>query len=137
MKDWEKEYAERQALDLARERAAIECIHSFARENADALVLLWSRGDNDGGGILDMLATGAGILRRSGIRHPQAKTKAVIPAGLRTQVFERDAYRCKHCGTHKDLRADHIHPESKGGPATLDNLQTLCAPCNSKKGVRI
>ncbi len=45
-------------------------------------------------------------------------------------------YRCVSCGGFKDLTCDHIHPESKGGPTTLDNLQTMCRPCNSKKGVR-
>jgi hypothetical protein len=67
-------------------------------------------------------------------QNPYRKKK--IGNGLRTAVFERDAYRCRACGTHRDLRADHIVPESKGGPTTLDNLQTLCAPCNSRKGTK-
>lgn len=63
-------------------------------------------------------------------------TKRVIPQNLRWSVFERDQFRCVTCGTHLQLRCDHIIPESKGGPLTLDNLQTLCAPCNSRKGNR-
>lgn len=63
------------------------------------------------------------------------RAKAVIGQALRTQVFERDAYRCRHCGGFKDLTADHVEPESKGGQTTLANLQTLCRSCNSKKGV--
>jgi hypothetical protein len=63
--------------------------------------------------------------------------KVVIPQWLRTEVFERDGYACKHCGVRKHLRADHILPESKGGPTTLDNLQTLCRSCNSRKGGRV
>ena len=62
--------------------------------------------------------------------------KAVIPQRLRTQVFERDRYRCLRCGTHLKLRADHVVPESLGGEATLENLQTLCHPCNSWKGTK-
>ena len=62
--------------------------------------------------------------------------KAVITQTLRTQVFERDEYRCKGCGTHKNLAADHIHPESKGGETLFDNLQTLCQSCNSSKGTK-
>lgn len=69
-------------------------------------------------------------------RPKPAYKKRAIPKTIRTQVFERDAYRCKHCGSHKDLRADHIIPESKGGPTTVDNLQTLCVRCNSRKGTR-
>lgn len=67
---------------------------------------------------------------------PAPRTKAVIPNALRKAVFERDGYRCKHCNSHIDLCADHIHPESKGGETVLENLQTLCRSCNSKKGVR-
>lgn len=63
-------------------------------------------------------------------------TKAVIGQALRTQVFERDEYRCRHCDTHLDLTADHVIPESAGGPTTLANLRTLCRSCNSKKGTR-
>ena len=62
--------------------------------------------------------------------------KVVIGAALRTAVFERDEYRCKRCSTHLNLTADHIVPESQGGPTTLDNLQTLCRSCNSSKGAR-
>lgn len=71
--------------------------------------------------------------------NPQTKfiKKRTISAKLRKQVFERDAYRCKHCGSHKDLCADHIFPEVLGGEATLENLQTLCRPCNSRKGATV
>lgn len=40
------------------------------------------------------------------------------------------------CGARKNLSVDHVHPESKGGKATLDNCQTLCKSCNSRKGAR-
>ncbi|WP_316886341.1 HNH endonuclease [Ralstonia thomasii] len=64
------------------------------------------------------------------------RKKAVIPQSLRQQVFERDAYRCLCCGSHLDLRADHVVPESEGGAASLENLQTLCLSCNSRKGTK-
>lgn len=62
--------------------------------------------------------------------------KAKIRATLRWEVFKRDGFRCLHCGTQDKLTADHIVAESKGGPTTLENLQTLCAPCNSRKGTK-
>ena len=66
----------------------------------------------------------------------RAKRKDVITQSLRTQVFERDEYRCINCGSHKRLCADHVHPESKGGATILENLQTLCQSCNSAKGTK-
>lgn len=71
--------------------------------------------------------------------HPRPEPvyeKRPIPAGLRRKVFERDGYRCVTCGDWHDLSCDHIIPESKGGPATFENLQTLCRSCNSSKGAR-
>lgn len=63
--------------------------------------------------------------------------KARIGRAMSRAVMERDAYRCVACGTHLNLTCDHIIPESKGGPTTLDNLQTMCQPCNSRKGSRL
>lgn len=32
---------------------------------------------------------------------------------------------------------DHIYPKSKGGPNSLENLQTMCSVCNSRKADKI
>lgn len=48
----------------------------------------------------------------------------------------------EECGEWKNLckdglvmmTKDHIIPRSKGGPTNLENLQTMCAICNGKKG---
>ena len=72
-------------------------------------------------------------------RTPKAYEKKRIPRELRLAVFTRDAYTCQQCqlqGTTENLRADHIIPERDGGPATMENLQTLCVSCNSAKGAR-
>jgi hypothetical protein len=61
------------------------------------------------------------------------KPKVTISDSLRWEVFERDNFTCKHCGSRRYLSVDHIFPESKGGKATLDNFQTLCRSCNSRK----
>lgn len=60
--------------------------------------------------------------------------KAIIPPDIRWEVWERDNFTCRHCGVRRHLSVDHIIAESKGGPMTLDNLQTLCRSCNSRKG---
>ena len=56
---------------------------------------------------------------------------------LKLQVKERDGYRCVCCGTtsKRSLQVDHIHPAYLGGGNVLDNLQTLCRTCNSRKGI--
>ena len=63
-------------------------------------------------------------------------SKQPIPEALRWEVFQRDNFTCKHCGARDHLRADHVIPERKCGPTTLENLQTLCRRCNSRKGDR-
>ncbi len=56
---------------------------------------------------------------------------------IRQIVFERDLYRCVSCATHLQLSVDHIIPESLGGSSDIDNLQTLCLPCNLNKGQKL
>jgi hypothetical protein len=60
-----------------------------------------------------------------------------IPDSLRMAVYDRDGWACLHCGTTESLSLDHIHPHSLGGEDTFENLQTLCRPCNSRKGARV
>jgi len=66
---------------------------------------------------------------------PESK-RTNIPTSLRWKVWERDNFTCKHCGSRRNLSIDHIIPESKDGLTILENLQTLCRSCNSKKGAR-
>lgn len=76
----------------------------------------------------------------SGAEQRQSKLQSIkktIPEALRWAVFERDGFACKHCGSRIRLTADHIYPESKGGAATFENLQTLCRSCNSIKRDRV
>ena len=53
---------------------------------------------------------------------------------LAPTVFERDGYRCRHCGSAKELQVDHIIPLAYGGTNESTNLQTLCKTCNNAKG---
>lgn len=61
------------------------------------------------------------------------KNHPKIPPAMRKQVYERDHYTCRKCGTGDDLTCDHIIPISKGGKTVLRNLQTLCGECNRRK----
>ena len=58
-----------------------------------------------------------------------------ISPPVRRHVYDRDGRRCRHCSTQERLSIDHVVPWSKGGSDAIDNLQTLCMPCNRRKGV--
>lgn len=63
--------------------------------------------------------------------------RRAIPDAVRFQVYERDRWLCIQCGSPETLSLDHIFPWSKGGSDEPDNLQTMCLPCNLRKGARI
>jgi 5-methylcytosine-specific restriction endonuclease McrA len=67
-------------------------------------------------------------------KNRQNYQKEKIPTDFRWAIFERDNFTCRHCGSRRNLSVDHIIPESKGGELTMENCQTLCKKCNSKKG---
>lgn len=60
--------------------------------------------------------------------------RAISDFQLRIMIFGRDGNKCKRCGCQDNLTIDHILPVASGGDESLNNLQTLCKSCNSKKG---
>lgn len=68
---------------------------------------------------------------------PAKRYRAKISLAVRLAVHERDGWACLHCGTSDDLTLDHVVPWSADGPDDESNLQTLCRPCNSRKGARV
>lgn len=55
---------------------------------------------------------------------------------LRFAVLQRDAFRCRYCGTtaaESELHVDHVVPRALGGTDEPDNLVTSCHSCNSGK----
>jgi len=60
--------------------------------------------------------------------------RRIIPRETRKAIYERDGHKCVECGTGENLTLDHIRPKSKGGTDDEDNLQTMCQPCNCRKG---
>ncbi|EXA64332.1 HNH endonuclease [Acinetobacter baumannii] len=68
--------------------------------------------------------------------NPNRYKKKKIGQGTRMKVYERDGFKCVTCGTQQNLTLDHIKPEILGGESTIENLQTMCKACNSRKGAR-
>jgi len=59
-----------------------------------------------------------------------------VPTSLRYQILKASGRRCALCGataSEERLDVDHIDPRSRGGPTVPENLQVLCAKCNSAK----
>lgn len=56
---------------------------------------------------------------------------------VRLAVYERDGWHCVNCGSRDDLTLDHILPWILGGSDQPGNLQTMCRPCNCRKGARV
>ena len=71
------------------------------------------------------------------IEVPVGNPRRAVSANLRAQVYARDGLRCVVCGSTDRLTIDHIVPVSKGGTNDIDNLQSMCQPCNSSKGARM
>lgn len=65
------------------------------------------------------------------------RSRRHIPDAIRFAVYARDGWRCLHCGSGERLTLDHIYPYSLGGSDAIENLQTLCRPCNSRKGAKV
>lgn len=53
----------------------------------------------------------------------------------RKNILRRDAHRCQYCGRSDiPLTIDHVHPLSRGGEDTWENLVCACVRCNNRKG---
>jgi len=53
----------------------------------------------------------------------------------RRGVLRRDAFHCAYCGGHA-ATIDHVHPRSRGGADSWENLVACCQRCNNVKGDR-
>jgi len=126
--------------DIAYEALVTNSINNMIDDYAEEIAYCWRFGDGCGGSLIEKIVSRVNAQGYSiKLSQPSTQTplKQKISGSLAKKVFERDVYRCKCCETHLDLTVDHIHPESKGGDLSMDNLQTLCRSCNSKKGVAV
>jgi len=75
--------------------------------------------------------------------YPKAsRGRTPIPADVKREVLERDAFKCKRCGvswSDAPLEIDHIIPVASGAENVNDikNLQALCRTCNRMKSASL
>lgn len=78
------------------------------------------------------------LWKRQLVIYKEQNTQGAIPQHVKAAVFQRDSGKCVQCGYDGPyIEYDHIHPRSKGGQNTVDNVQLLCRMCNLKKGNRV
>jgi len=63
-------------------------------------------------------------------KRPRIREELQEYRDLRTQVLQRDSWRCQNCGSFNNLQVHHISPRSCLGDDTETNLITLCAKCH-------
>lgn len=135
--NWRFTVNEDWARAIEEEHRLYDELGALLDEVAPVAVLLWHLGDGYGGYVIEELKKRVDGLRGPRPERPPLYTKKSIGSGLRRRVFERDEYRCVECGSWIELTVDHVIPESKGGPTTFENLQTMCRTCNLKKGTKM
>jgi hypothetical protein len=122
----------------ARERFRLAVVELV--DAVKAYPYLWHIGDGAGGGVLSDIEAEfeAGGFSTTRWEPPSRPVKRQLPAKVRAIVLARDGLRCVRCGENavEVLSVDHILAVANGGGDELENLQTLCRPCNSKKGTR-
>jgi hypothetical protein len=64
-----------------------------------------------------------------------------LPATLREQIIRRADQRCEYCklsqlGQEAAFHIDHVHPRSKGGTTTIENLALACVACSLHKAAK-
>jgi len=74
---------------------------------------------------------------RRRLRHYSNGESTYINPILLKDIYSLYNHTCLKCGATEKITLDHIVPVSKGGLTTFDNLQVLCASCNSSKSDKI
>jgi len=64
-------------------------------------------------------------------RKPRLRLNSYSYRKLRSDVLERDDWRCQYCGSSDRLQVHHIRWRGRLGDDTDENLITLCADCHS------
>lgn len=68
--------------------------------------------------------------------HARLNLFDVVPGVTKAKLLRRDRNTCAYCAqvfADRDLQAEHIVPDSRGGAYSWMNLVTACAECNGRK----
>lgn len=77
------------------------------------------------------MQTEDGALEKAIIR----KSQRQIDSQVSWNVFRRDNFMCRYCGTEKlSLTVDHLVCYEDGGPSIEANLVACCRKCNKIRG---
>lgn len=67
----------------------------------------------------------------------EGKILAAEKTDPKSDKYHFNLYAIRADGKEILMTKDHIVPKSKGGPNTMNNYQTMCERCNSRKGNNI
>ena len=98
--------------------------------------ILYTYPDRTIRGVTDEWPLPAIIILKNSVR--QKKLSRMVNPSKRS-ILIRDLYTCQYCGekvSNNSGTRDHVHPESRGGKATWDNLVACCNICQDKKADR-
>lgn len=62
------------------------------------------------------------------------KCERSIEARISWNVYKRDNYSCRYCGTDGPLTVDHLILWEELGPSIEENLVSSCGKCNKMRG---
>lgn len=109
------------------------------RKALEAFVASFERAELETPGPETMLPERQECVRSSVLSTARHKTPRTIGWRMRFLVMRRDNFKCRICGCSPAIRAgtvlvvDHVVPWVDGGETQMENLQTLCEPCNGGK----
>ena len=66
-----------------------------------------------------------------GLKQPRLRLDRTLYEQLRTQILQRDGWRCQACGAMCTLEVHHQEFRSHSGDDSEQNLITLCSTCHA------
>lgn len=127
-------------LSIASTKRALKLITKGAAislESNDDLVIYTSRmWDEMTGDYIDVDIKLPSVIKLVRYRNIPMRVQVLS----RKNIYIRDQFTCQYCNvqfSYSALTLDHVHPQSKGGKNSYENLVSACSPCNKRKGDKL